>query len=170
MSFVPPSPGRWRELGRAGGAGTAHCAHASLTAPGLGTESCRLTNPLRACCRQLGSQHEQSGYLGKAVSFQRESLVCPASRIRLCVTVPRLKDSELQVSKVPALSSHNFLGWCLTLKYCGALTWQHGLGLKPVLPLPGLCLSLSHKIFCLLSRRRAATRLAGTCADSCHTR
>lgn len=113
VSFVPPSPGRWRELGRAGWADTAHCAHASLTAPGLGTESCRLINPLRACCKQLGSQREQPGYLGKAVSFQREGLLCPASRIRLCATTPWLKDSELQVSKAPALSSRNFLGWCL---------------------------------------------------------
>lgn len=114
VSFVPLSPGRWRELGQAGGADTAHCAHASLTAPGLGTESCRLTNPLRACCKQLGSQHEQPGYLGKAVSFQREGMPCPASRIKLCVTMPRLKDTELQVSKVTALSSR-FLGWFLTL-------------------------------------------------------
>lgn len=81
VSFVPPSPGRWRELGRAAGADTAHCAHASLTAPGLETERFRFTNPLRACCKLLGSQHEQPGYLGKAVSFRREGLLCPASRM-----------------------------------------------------------------------------------------
>lgn len=84
VSFVPPSPGRWRELGWAGGADTARCAHGSFTAPGLGTESCRLTNPLRACCKQPGSQHEQLEYLGKAFPFGGKAWLCPASRIRLC--------------------------------------------------------------------------------------
>lgn len=41
--------------------------------------------------------------------------MCLASRIRLCVTMPWLKDSELQVSKAPALSSRHFLDWYLTL-------------------------------------------------------
>ena len=45
VSFVPACPRRWREVGRALGADTACCAYASLTAPGLGAESCRLTNP-----------------------------------------------------------------------------------------------------------------------------
>lgn len=57
------------------------CAYALLTAPGLGAESCRLTNPLRACCGAGGQLAPSSlGVSGKRFPFWREGLVSPSQQ------------------------------------------------------------------------------------------
>lgn len=38
VSFVPPDPEHWKDVGRAGGAAAGHCAYALLAAWGLGAE------------------------------------------------------------------------------------------------------------------------------------
>ena len=75
------APGVGRRWGGQGGADTARCTFASLTASGLGAESCRLINPLRACCEAAGQPVPSSlGISGKRFPFRREGLVFPGQQ------------------------------------------------------------------------------------------
>lgn len=89
VSFVPPYPEHWKDVGRAGGAAAGHCAYALLAAWGLGAElqaRKSLQSP-QWSGRQLG--WSSVGISGGQLSPWEDRLCPPSSSTKPGVTAPQ---------------------------------------------------------------------------------